>query len=671
MSEDKSQNYFYYQVQPKAPVFKSFTYKSELKLNIGQRIKIPFGKRKINGFILKKDISSKIEEKKIKKIVEIDENSIPLSPKRLSWMKWLSDYYNYPLGSILDLSFLKENFKKKSIPLKSSLTSSFPEKALLKLNKEQEDCINKILKQTRFQTHLIHGITGSGKTEVYIHLIAHILKQKKQALVLLPEIFLTPQIVKRLEKSFLNQIALLHSQISFSQKKQAWKSLLSGQKNLLVGTRSALFCPLPRLGLIIIDEEHDSSFKQEDKFRYHARDSAIVLAKELDIPIVLGSATPDFSSYKKALDSSYKLYELKKRAFKQSLPQVTVVDLKTKAKKSPYFWLSDLLLEKMTSALNKGKQVALFVNRRGQATALQCASCGHIQKCLNCDISLTLHQNEYLICHYCSFLEKKPLRCPSCNSDYWIERGFGTQKIEEGLKQIFPQYKILRVDRDSISSEEEMKNFIKQVEDQNVQIIIGTQMLSKGLNFPNIYLVGLILADMDFHLPDFRAEERSFQTLLQMAGRAGRTDFGEVILQTFNPEHSSIIFAKKHDYKNFFLTGINSREAWAYPPFSRLCLLRIDSLKEQEGKNFAKQTAELAKKLAIPFQKNKSIKYGIQVLGPSPAPLMKIKNRYRFQILIKGENYLILDQFLNKLFPKIPKKSFIQVKTDRDPFSMF
>ena len=553
MSKNKLQTFFYYQVQPKAPVFKSFTYKSELKLKPGQRVKIPFGRRQIKGWILGEEPAPLMEEQKIKEIAEWDQNSLALSGKRLNWMKWLSDYYHYPLGSILDLNFLKESFKKKESGFFEKTSSlNLQEEELLQLTKEQEDCVNQILKKPNFQTHLIHGVTGSGKTEVYIRLIVHTLKQNKQALVLLPEIFLTPQIFKRLEKIFGDQIALLHSQVSSANKKKAWKSLLSGQKNLLVGTRSALFCPLPRLGLIIIDEEHDSSFKQEDKFRYHARDSAIVLAKGLDIPIVLGSATPDFSSYKKALDSSYQLYELKQRAFKQTLPQVTVVDLKTKPEKSPYFWLSDLLLEKMKETLERKKQVALFVNRRGQATALLCAGCGQSRKCLNCDISLTLHKQDYLICHYCSFLEKKPLRCSSCQSDHWLEKGFGTQKVEEALKRLFPQFKVLRVDRDSISSPEEMKSFIKQVESQQAQIIVGTQMLSKGLNFPSIYLVGLILADMDFHFPDFRAEERSFQTLLQMAGRAGRTGFGEVVLQTFNPQHSSLLFAEKHDYKGFF-----------------------------------------------------------------------------------------------------------------------
>ena len=254
------------------------------------------------------------------------------------------------------------------------------------------------------------------------------------------------------------------------------------------------------------------------------------------------------------------------------------------------------------------------------------------------------------------------MRCPSCQSDHWLEKGFGTQKVEEGLNQLFPQFKILRVDRDSISTPEEMKSFIKQVERQQAQIIVGTQMLSKGLNFPSIYLVGLILADMDFHFPDFRAEERSFQTLLQMAGRAGRTDFGEVVLQTFNPQHSSLLFAKKHDYKGFFLNRIKSRETWAYPPFSRLCLLRIDSLKEKEGMDFAKQIAKQAKELTLSFQKNSSAKYGAQILGPSPAPLVKIKNRYRFQILIKGENYKLLDQFLKRFFLELQKNLLFRSK---------
>ena len=650
---------FYFKIAPKAPLFKALTYKSFEPLKQGQRVKIPLGLRKVNGLVLEEDPEA-VQLKTVKEVLDIDKNSPPLSRQRLRWLKWMSAYYHYPLGLTADLNFLQGSFKKRNREENDSSPLT-EQKFFLELTSEQKYCVEQILKNKGFYVHLIHGVTGSGKTEVYKKLIAHTLNQKRQVLVLLPEIFLTPQIIKRFSDSFPGQTVLLHSQITAKQKRLAWQSLLSTQKNLLVGTRSALFCPLPRLGLVIIDEEHDSSFKQEEKFRYHARDSAIVLAKELAIPIVLGSATPDFSSYKKALSGAYRLYELKKRAFEQKLPQVTVVDLKENSKTERPFWLSDLLFEKMQNTLKKGQQVALFLNRRGQARALICSQCGHTRKCLNCDISLTLHRENYLLCHYCSYLEKKPSHCPSCGKMSWLEKGLGTQGVQKLIEKSFPGFKTLRADRDSIDSKEKMEKFIEIVEKKQVQIIIGTQMLSKGLNFPSIYLVGLILADMDFHLPDFRAEERAFQTLLQMSGRAGRTAFGEVVLQTFNPNHSSIFFAKQHDYRGFFYEGIKSRKKWFYPPFSRLCLFRIDSLKEKQGRSFAKDIAQKAIDLSA---------QGINILGPSPAPLMKIKNRYRFQILIKGKNSQLLDDFLKALLSKIKKKAFAQVKVDRDPLSM-
>lgn len=614
---------------------------------------------------------------KVKTILEADESLPPIPPENLEWLQWMSAYYHYPLGAILNFSFLSPSFKRKKTapssskpPLSSkekiSPSHNFPEDRFLKLTPEQEQCVRDIPIENSFQAHLIQGVTGSGKTEVYIRLIAQALKEGGQVLTLLPEIFLTPQIVKRLSYVFPNQIALWHSQITKAQKKRSAQALLEGSKNLLAGTRSALFCPLPHLALIIIDEEHDSSFKQEENFRYQARDSALVLAQKKKIPIVLGSATPDFSSYKKALDSSYKLHELKTRALKQKPPQVTVVDLKQERKKSPHFWMSDLLLERMDKTLKEGRQVALFLNRRGEAKAILCASCGHVLKCSNCDVSLTLHQKQHLICHYCSYLESLPHRCPKCQSDHWLERGLGTQKVEEEIKKIFPQYKTLRADRDSISSQEDLLSFIEKVEKEEVQILIGTQMLAKGLNFPSLRLVGLLLADMDFNFPDFRAEERGFQTLLQMAGRAGRVAPGEVILQSFYPEHPNFQFLKRHDYKSFFLKSIKSREAWSYPPFAKLCLLKIDSLKEKEGQAFATELAKKIRKLSQELNHSQNI----HILGPSAAPLMKIKNRHRFQILIKTQNHPLMSRLLKKMMEKPIKKSYIQLKIDRDPYSM-
>ena len=664
---------FYYTVAPKAPLFKTFTYKSSLDLKIGQRVKIPFGSNKIKGFILAKEKPPPTSVA-VKNILEIDKSQPPLTPERLSWMKWMSDYYLYPLGPLLDLSFFPGSFKadggfkRKEKILTCKKRNSFRRDSL-KLTIDQERCVKEITRDSFFQVHLIHGVTGSGKTEVYISLIAQVLEKGWQALVLLPEIFLTPQIVKRLSQVFPDQIALWHSQVPPGQKKREGRALLSGNKNLLVGTRSALFRPLPKLGLIVIDEEHDSSFKQEEKLRYQARDSAVVLAKKINIPIILGSATPDFSSYKKALDSSYKLYELKQRALKQKLPQVLIADLKKEKKKSSLFWMSDLLFEKMESALKQGGQVALFLNRRGQSKALLCASCGYTFKCLNCDIRLTLHKQGCLMCHYCSHLEQKPNRCLACQSDHWLERGLGTQKAEEEIQKLFPDYKTLRFDRDAISSQKEMLEFIKKVESEEVQILIGTQMLSKGLNFPSLRLVGLLLADMDFNFPDFRAEEKSFQTLLQMAGRAGRAGLGEVILQTFCPDHQNFLFLAKHDYKSFFFKSIKSRKNCLYPPFSRLCLLKIDSLKEKEGRAFVEDLAQRAGKLIQSSQGCFQAK-GFHILGPSPAPLLKIKNRYRFQILIKAKNSILMSQFLKIFFEKLPRKNFVQIKVDRDPYSM-
>ena len=670
---------FYYQVAPsgKAPLFKNFVYKSQMNLTLGQRVKVPFGSRQIIGFIVEKletPSTLDIPLNKIKSLLMVDEKHKPISKDRLDWFQWMSQYYNYPLGSLLSLSFLSSSFKKtkqkelaQPLSLKKKQPISLYKDNLKKLNKEQEQCVKAIPVDNSFQVHLIHGITGSGKTEVYIRLIAQALQKGHQVLVLLPEIFLTPQIVKRLSQVFPDQIALWHSQITKAQKKKEAQALLEGTKNLLVGTRSALFCPLPQLSLIIIDEEHDNSFKQEDTLRYQARDSALVLAKKTQTPIVLGSATPDFSSYQRALDGSYQLHELKNRALKQNPPEVKVIDLKTERKKSPHFWLSDFLLERMEDTLKKEKQVALFLNRRGQANFLLCLFCKHILKCPNCDISLTLHHNNYLVCHYCSHLESKPHRCKECHSDNWLEKGLGTQKVEEEIKKIFPQYNILRADRDSIRSQKDLVDFIEKVEKKETQILIGTQMLAKGLNFPNLQLVGLLLADNDFNLPDFRAEERAFQTLLQMAGRAGRADLGEVILQSFSPEDPNFQFLKSHDYKSFFFKAIKSRKTWSYPPFSKLCLLKIDTLKEKEGYLFTKELAKTTKKLSLSFNKNSG---PIQVLGPSQAPLMKIKNRYRFQILIKTQTHSTMSQLLQKLQEQTPKKTFIQLKIDRDPYSM-
>ena len=621
---------------------------------------MPLGKKQVPGLVIDKELEAD-KYKTLKEILNFDQEFPVLNSARIKWLNWLSHYYYYPIGLVADLSFPPLEFKKKKNLEDKKQNSIDVQEENIVLNKEQQASLDSILEKSDFQTHLIYGVTGSGKTEIYKKLADHILKLNKQILILVPEIFLTPQLVDRFAKSFPDQVAVLHSQLTPRKKTDAWESLIKKEKNILIGTRSSLFCPLPDLAMIVIDEEHDSSFKQEEKFRYHARDSAIMLAKEMNIPIVLGSATPSLSSWHQAQKNNYKLHLLKKRAFAQDISPVQIVDLKTCFSKQRPYWLTDDLFLKMQEILSKGDQVALFLNRRGVAHFLMCFDCGHVVKCPNCDISLTLHAKDSLLCHYCSYTEHKIDKCPSCKSDHWIEKGLGTESIEKSIKSFFPDKKILRADRDSINSRKEMEEFINTVEAKKADIIIGTQMISKGLDFPSVQLVGLLMADMGFHLPDFRATEKSFQILLQMSGRAGRRSKGHVILQTFNPEHSSLRYVESQDYPSFAKEELAIREKLFYPPFCRLCLLEIDSLKEKEGEKFAFQM----------YQKlTKQAPSSMRILGPSPAPLFKIKNRYRYQILIKSPDHSLLQSFLDHFLKSVKEKPFVRLKVDRDPGSM-
>lgn len=655
---------FYYKVAVKRAFFKLLTYSSEQNLPLGQRVQVPLGKKNkaVSGVILESDLEEH-KIKNLKSILQVDETVPPLDKNRLKWLQWMSYYYHYPIGLVMALGFPPLPFKKKKTAVNSidPPSSSDLKPPSLNLTSEQIQCGKAVLKNSGFQVHLLCGVTGSGKTEVYKMIAEEILKQQKQVLVLLPEIFLTPQILIRFSEKFPNQTAVLHSKVTPRQKTTVWQELFFQKKNLLIGTRSALFCSLPQLGLIVIDEEHDGSFKQDDQCRYHARDSAIMLAQILNIPIVLGSATPSLSSLYQVKKEKYHFHQLTKRPFALPLPTVTIVDLKQPPSEGRPFWLSDPLHSKMKQTLKKGKQVALFLNRRGKATALICSGCGHVHKCRNCDISLTLHGEEYLLCHYCSYMEKKPAFCSFCSQAKWFEKGLGTEKVEQEINRIFPEARVIRADRDTIDSKEEMENFIEIVEQKKAQIIIGTQMIAKGLNFPSIHVVGLLLADMGFHFPDFRASERTLQVLLQMAGRAGRKEGGEVVLQTFNPEHACVTFAKSHDYLGFCEEEMKSREKLFYPPFSRLSLLQINSSKENEGAQFAAELGKLARKKAFP---------GMKILGPGPAPLFKISNRYRFQLLIKGTEPFQLQKFLNDFLSQMDEKPFVKVTVDRDPVSM-
>ena len=694
----------YYKVAVKAPLFKILTYSFSQSLQRGQKVRVPLGeKRTASGVILGQD-SKGVEINNIKPVLQVMDMP-SLSEKRLKWLEWMSRYYHYPLGLVADLSF-PPLLQKKSPSLKEpeslvpkspktlstkeskwqkqqsfsngsflfskergnqkgidtifnspkEWAASFP-KEKFSLTDEQEQCVKRVLRKQGFQPHLLHGVTGSGKTEVYKTLTENFLSKGKQVLILLPEIFLTPQIVERFSRRFPGQVAVWHSDLTARQKTTAWFDLATQKKNILIGTRSALFCPLPQLGLIVVDEEHSPSFKQETRLQYHARDSALMLAHFFNIPILLGSATPSLDSWFQAQKGVYQVHQLKNRAFKQSLPEVGIVDLRTAPRKDKIFWLSEALYLKIKETLEKKKQVALFLNRRGQAGALICSQCGYVKYCKNCDIALSLHGSDYLLCHYCDFMEKKPSSCSECGKAQWVEKGVGTERVEQVIKNLFPKARVFRADRDAIDSHSEMSAFVQTVEKGEADILIGTQMLAKGLDFPSIHLVGLLMADMGFHFPDFRASEHAFQTLLQMAGRAGRNHEGEVILQTFNPDHLSVSAVRDHNYRAFSEEEMKNRRKLFYPPFSRLCLFQVDSLKEKEGRKFAFELARTARKKAP---------QDIKVLGPSPAPLFKIQKYYRYQILVKAPSHGVLQQFLDDFPIDQPHRS-LRVKRDRDP----
>ena len=656
----------------KAPFFKTLTYSSPEFLKTGQKVRVPLGEKKtVSGLIVGADPNG-AEISNIKPIERVMDPS-PLDEIRIRWLRWMSHYYRYPLGLVADLSFPPLSQKKTSArsPLsgKASLSLKSAEKdpavseKLLpgenpSLTEEQKKCVKNILQKQGFQPHLLYGVTGSGKTEVYKTLVESFLSRGKQVLILIPEIFLTPQIVQRFAGKFPNQTAVWHSRLTPRQKTTNWFDLTSRRKNILIGTRSALFCPLPDLGFIVVDEEHSPSFKQETHFPYHARDGALMLARFYNIPVLLGSATPSLDSWFQTQKGMYQLHRLKERPLKQPLPEVQIVDLRTAPRKNKLFWLSEALYRKIEETLSRKKQTALFLNRRGRASALICSKCGHVKYCKNCDIALSLHGAGYLLCHYCNFMEKKPSACPDCRTGEWVERGIGTEKAEQVIKELFPKARVFRADRDAIDSHGEMTAFIQTVEKREADILIGTQMLSKGLDFPSLHLVGLLLADMGFHFPDFRAGEHTFQTLLQMAGRAGRSSSaGEVILQTFNPDHLTVASVKGHNYPAFSEEEMKNRQKLFYPPFSRLCLFQIDSLKEKEGGEFAFNLARAARQKA---------RRDIKILGPGPAPLSKIQKHYRYQILVKAPSHKALQEFLDG-FSITVKNRFLKVKMDRDP----
>lgn len=648
----------------------------------GDVVKIPLGARTESGIVLKTfdEDTSIVDsyEYKLKPIKSLNDDLPKLPEPCLLWLEWMSDYYIYPLGRVAQLCFPPlEKAKKLRKNSRPDVVPKIEKKIQHQLNSEQQHCVDSIRNQPGFSAHLIHGVTGSGKTEIYLELFEKTLAEGKSGLFLLPEISLTPQLIRRFSERFGDQIAALHSQLTDRERTTQWWDMIEGRKKILIGARSAIFCPLPDIGLIVVDEEHESSYKQDEKLKYNGRDCAIMLGRFHNCPVLLGSATPSLDSWKNATEGKYILHQIKNRVNNRPLPEIEVIDMRLekeldrKSVEKPD-WLSQSLYNEMKLTLERKEQVALLLNRRGMAQLIFCPSCGHSVECPNCDISLSLHGNSHLVCHYCDYHENLKIKCSDCKEGELINLGLGTEKVEEDLKRLFPDKSIARADRDEVTSRQDMEELITKMENSEIDILIGTQMIAKGLDFSNLKLVGLLLADISFNLPDFRAAEKSFQLITQMSGRSGRhvrddEAPGKVIIQTYNTNHESICFSKNHDYDGFAVVELNNRKQLNYPPFHKIAAIKIQSQDLEKVKSVAQQLAQRAQTLKQKFAAFSEV----EILGPAAAPIAKLRNQFRYHLLFKCAQPKILNQFVRRSLGDskwIIKQ--VKVAVDIDPLNL-
>jgi primosomal protein N' (replication factor Y) len=541
----------------------------------------------------------------------------------------------------------------------------------LELNAEQALALNKVhgalAALENAKPILLHGVTGSGKTEIYLQAIRAALGRGRNAIVLVPEISLTPQTVERFKSRFAEMddaVAVLHSHLSQGERHDEWHKIHSGRARIVIGARSAVFAPLKDLGLIIVDEEHETTYKQEEAPRYHARDVAVVRAKIEKCAVVLGSATPSLESYHNATTGKYELVTLTQRVDDQQMPLMRIVDLRRERRKEK---IAPILSEKLSQAiadrLEKREQTILFLNRRGFSTSLLCSNCGEARNCPNCSVALTFHRHmARLSCHLCGHTAAVPKKCPECGKDALIYAGFGTEKVEATVSNLFPKANVRRMDADSMTRKEAYRETLRNFRAGKIDILVGTQMIAKGLHFPNVTLVGIINADLALHLPDFRAGERTFQLLTQVAGRAGRGErLGEVFVQTYTPFSPSIQFARHHDFAGYFQQELEFRERCDFPPFKHAILITARS--EHEGR--AKLSAEtLVRRL------KESLGTEFMISDASPAPLEKLQAQFRFHILLRGEAIMRLSRLVRETLDKLPLPEDVIATVDVDPYQL-
>lgn len=691
------------------------------KIKLGIRVKVPFGKMELEGFVVEVKDSSDIEVKDILDVIDdeailnsellelgkkMQEDTLAtliscyqiMLPKALKAKngqvinKKFDTYYylnkdivcygklstsqekiinlcmekEYVLRKeLVDISLSSLNtLIKKNILLEKKLEHyrlSYNEKIEPKkeLTNDQKSVVDEVLANTGYFPYLLFGVTGSGKTEVYMELIEDALNKGKTSIVLVPEISLTPQMVLRFQKRFGDNIAAIHSALSDGEKYDEWRRIVKGEAKIVIGARSAIFAPLNNIGMIIIDEEHSDSYKQDDSNpRYNAKDIALLRGKYHNCPVIMGSATPSLEVFARAKKGVFKLLELPNRINGKSLPHINIVDMNEMISKTKGHF-SPVLLEAISARLLKNEQIILLLNRRGYSSFVTCKNCGYTFKCPNCDITLTYHKSSRTLrCHYCGYGTKVYDTCPECHEKSINDLGVGTEKVEEELNKLFPESRILRMDFDTTSRKGMHEKMIKDFKNHEYDILLGTQIVSKGLDFDNVTLVGVINADTSLNIPDFRSSETTFSLLAQVAGRAGRSDKeGEVIIQTFNPEHYAIQYTKKHDYLGFYNREMSIRRELKYPPYYYICYVKISG---KDNKYIYEESLKITK-----LFHNKLI--NMIILGPSPCTIFKLNNIYRYGIILKYKKDEDLREVLNKVIEHYKDNRNIKIDVNFNP----
>ncbi|MEI6706863.1 MAG: primosomal protein N' [Methylococcales bacterium] len=653
------------------PLYQAFDYLPPIDvlcddIQLGSRLLVPFGigNHKKIAFLIAITDYSDFAVNKLKRVDKIIDTHSLLSAHDLTLLRWVSRYYHHPLGEVISIAFPNGLRKGKAAVINTQTHEVDTElkNTALTSNPAQQTAIDTVCANLgKFSVFLLEGVTGSGKTEVYLQIIHSVLQRGQQVLVLVPEISLTPQLEARFKHRFAVNIAVSHSKLTDNQRQAAWLQAQQGTCAILLGTRSALFTPFVNLGLIVLDEEHDASFKQHEGLRFSARDTAIVRGKLLNIPVLLGSATPSLESLHNVTKQRYQLLHLPERAGSSVEPVLQLLDIRNKKMREG---LSEALLVEIRKTLAKNEQVLLFLNRRGFAPTLICHGCGWVARCQHCEANLVIHVDEALLrCHHCSTEYRLSEHCPDCKTGELTPLGLGTERVEKVLSKVFPDKVILRLDRDSTRRKGVLEDYLEQINQGKVDIILGTQMLAKGHHFPNVTLVAILNVDSGLFSIDFHAAEKLAQMIVQVSGRAGRAEkTGTVIMQTRQPEHPLLTALIKHGYKSFANSALAERQAAQLPPFSYQALLNVQARDESLPQTFLQAVIDLA----TPHLNNT-----VHLLGPAPAPMAKRASFYRYQLLMQSSQRCDLQALLDKLIPELAKLKFkVRWSLDVDPVDL-